>query len=151
MTRSRILPRLYQGPAVAQLPPTFTMIVFCAEEIQPSDDRCRPLRVVRCPLRDELVPVPPDAMRLALDAAARVRAEHARGGRIYVSCAQGINRSGLVMALAVRQIVRVSGADAMRWVQYRRPGALSNSFFCDALSQLGTPGVAPVLADALTR
>ena len=116
------------------------MIVLCAEEIQPDDMRIRPLKAVRCPLQDRAdVPLPPHHLRGAMNAASRIIAEHRQGGRIYVACAAGINRSGLVMALTVREMLHLTGAEAVAWVRSRRDGALVNREFERVLSELPRP------------
>lgn len=56
-----------------------------------------------------------------------------------VHCHEGRNRSGLIAALAVRELVRCSGSDALEAVRAARPGMLSNRTFADALTKLPPP------------
>ena len=66
-----------------------------------------------------------------------IKPQRSRAGkRIYVSCNQGINRSGLVMALVVRELTAASGLEARQWVQSRRQGSLRNKKFCAMLDAL---------------
>lgn len=58
------------------------------------------------------------------------------GRPVVVLCLQGRNRSGLVVALALRSIMSVSGAEAARMVREVRPRALSNPAFSRHLEAL---------------
>ncbi len=89
--------------------------------------------------------LPPSAIlgRLVEDVVAAVRA----GRRVLVACAGGRNRSGLVIGLAVRELLGCSGAQALNWVQSRRENALNNVTFATHLASLPPP--APTVADTL--
>src|SRR5205823_12412292 len=80
------------------------------------------------------VELPPSAIlsRLVDDVVAAVRAGH----RVLVACAGGRNRSGLVVGLAVRELLSCSGAPALTWVQSRRENALNNATFARHLAGL---------------
>lgn len=80
------------------------------------------------------VELPPSAIlsRLVDDVVAAVRA----GRRVLVACAGGRNRSGLVVGLAVRELLGCSGAEALNWVQSRREDALNNATFARHLAGL---------------
>ena len=58
------------------------------------------------------------------------------GRRVLVACAGGRNRSGLVVALAVRQLLGCSGAQALSLVQSRRENAVNNETFARHLASL---------------
>jgi protein-tyrosine phosphatase len=73
--------------------------------------------------------------RLVRDVVTAVR----EGRRVLVACAGGRNRSGLVVALAVRDILGCSGAEAMQLVQSRRESALNNVTFAEHLAGLARP------------
>jgi len=79
-------------------------------------------------------PLPDGETLFALVEAACVFIEH--GGRIVTMCAQGRNRSGLVSALIVCGVRRVSGAEAVRHVQGMVPEALSNEEFVEWLTRI---------------
>lgn len=68
-------------------------------------------------------------------------AAHAvRSGQVVlIHCQEGRNRSGLVAALTVREVLGVSGADAVARVRAARPGMLSNRAFADYLTSLRAP------------
>ncbi len=80
------------------------------------------------------VELPPSAIldRLVDDVVAAVRA----GRGVLVACAGGRNRSGLVVGLAVRELLGCSGAQALTWVQSRREDALNNATFARHLAGL---------------
>lgn len=59
-----------------------------------------------------------------------------QGWTTLVHCQEGRNRSGLIAALAVRELTGCSGADAVATVRAARPGMLSNRAFAQALEQL---------------
>jgi hypothetical protein len=63
----------------------------------------------------------------------------AGGRRVLVACAGGRNRSGLVLGLAVRELLACSGAEALRLVQSRREDALNNETFARHLAALPPP------------
>ena len=131
---NRILPRLYQGAA----PPAdatlmlygFNVLVLCAIEYQPKRELFGGVTVLRCPFGDNYdVRLTSVERRLIFDTSARVIRALRAGARTYVSCAMGLNRSGLVNALVVRDMTGSSGREARQWVQSRRPGALQNPHF----------------------
>jgi protein-tyrosine phosphatase len=80
------------------------------------------------------VEMPPSAIlgRLVGDVVTAVRA----GRRVLVACAGGRNRSGLVVGLAVRELLGCSGVQALNWVQSRRENALNNATFARHLAGL---------------
>lgn len=105
--------RLYQGSAIEPdvwpvLGTTFSMVVLCAEEVQPALPTLR-IDVVRAGFNDTPWPTSKD-LATAASAARTVGRELARGGRVLVTCAAGLNRSGLVVGLVLGQTLR-KGAD----------------------------------------
>lgn len=63
---------------------------------------------------------------LASEAAAAVREGHATD--LFIVCAQGMNRSGLVTGLVLREL-GVPGDEVLERILLARPGALSNQAF----------------------
>jgi protein-tyrosine phosphatase len=61
------------------------------------------------------------------------------GRRVFVHCTFGRNRSGLVASLIVREVLGVSGAEALRHVQARRDRAVNNRDFAAWLQSLPAP------------
>jgi len=150
---TEILPRLYQG----SFPPTgsylskkgIRVLALCARELQPPANDFPGVQVLRCPLNDQFEPLTPDERVMAQRVAIQL-AHAVRGGRkVLVSCALGINRSGLVTALTIRELTGLSGLDAVRLIRRKRPGALSNESFVALLEAL--PGKTIELADFQER
>lgn len=138
---SRILPKLYQGarpPEGTELRDHhFDVVVLCAEEYQPPDEAFPGVEVLRCPFGDDSTrPLRAETRKMIAETAARVAERNRSGKRVYVSCQMGINRSGLVMALAVRELTAASGREAREWVQSRRQGSLRNRHFSSLLDAL---------------
>ena len=87
----------------------------------------------------------PDGVRTdfeALEVIARRALELTAGGRecaILTLCHAGRNRSGLLSAMIVRQLLRVSGTEALRLVRAGRPRAVANPHFAAYLEELTAP------------
>lgn len=129
----KIADRLYQGgrppPGDGLKNAGIDVLVLCAEEWQdatmypgvtvihaPGDDDRRLSTLFRC------LPT--------WQAAARQVIEHLKAGRtVLVTCMQGLNRSGMVTALALRELTGWSGQVIVKHIQDRRPNALFNDTF----------------------
>ena len=113
------------GSAVARA--GFDVLVLCAEEIQPRSREFPGVFVVHAGIGDG---VPSE---LELDTASWAARGIARavsdGQRVLVTCHMGLNRSGLVTALALHALTGQSGRDCVRQVQRARRGALFNPHF----------------------
>ena len=138
---SKIAHRLYQG----SVPPRgdvlrnagFHALVLCAFEIQPDAEHFPGIEVIHAPNDDDGGrPISRDEWTLAKRAAQRVTELHHRGARILITCAQGRNRSGLVMALVLRERFGWTGAQAAAHVRLRRKNALTNPVFFNSLLAL---------------
>lgn len=68
----------------------------------------------------------------------RVTQRIRRGGRVLVHCAAGLNRSGLVTALVVREYYGIDGSAAVDLVRRKRPWALCNMTFAEYVASLIT-------------
>lgn len=147
---SLIAPNLWMGsrPPVG---PTLQqcgvdVLVLCAYEHQPRQEFYLGVDVLRVALDDGQLQLP-DAKRsfaLASELAKSIR----RGKRVLVTCSQGRNRSGLIVALTLTRLAGVSGAEAVRIVKARRHSpfgeALTNDAFVQALIHIpaaANPGV----------
>lgn len=113
----------------------FDRVVLCAMEYQPRTEEFRGIRVQHCPLDDSLHLSREEASR-AEQCAQSVARGIRRGENVLVTCMAGRNRSGLVSALAIRELTGMSGAQAVALVQSRRPNALTNPHFVELLSRL---------------
>lgn len=141
MDAGHVTHRLWQGSVPtpgAALP--FDLVVLCAEEhqfpaglygLRPFGNRAR---ILRCPLTDRGQPLSAERTRLAFRTAVEVAHAYLRGERIVVTCQAGLNRSGLVVALALLEL-GVDSTTAIHRIRMARPptasspGALCNPHF----------------------
>ena len=98
---NQIAPKLYQGSPPPPGPELrargIDVVVLCAEEIQPPDWTFPGVRVIHAPMDDsERIPE-----RVAHNAAREVARALRAGKRVLITCAMGLNRSGLVSAQAL--------------------------------------------------
>jgi protein-tyrosine phosphatase len=117
MDADRIIPGLYLGssPLVYDCS-RFDVVVLAARELQqPPYGSCR---VIHAPFNDTRQPSREEVLT-ALQAARKVRAELQHGQRVLVSCAAGINRSALIVAL-VLMMEGASASQAIRLVRNKR-------------------------------
>jgi protein-tyrosine phosphatase len=130
-TAHQVAPGLWQGDA----PPPganygdFDLVVLTAHEYQPKAGEMN-IDVFHAPLDDD--PWRPPSAReqaIAYGAAREVARRLRKGQRVLVTCAMGLNRSGLVSALALR----MQGAPGERAIaavrKARGPDALNNPQF----------------------
>lgn len=142
------------------------VLVLCAVELQPAHDEsievvrqigpganggpsveivraplaCPGVEVVLCPLEDTAEPSrQAEIYRAALAAAKHVVTALLDGKRVLSTCAQGLNRSGLVTALALIGRHGMSGADAVALVRGKRQNALCNPAFAEFIQKIPAP------------
>ena len=102
----------------------------------PPAEQIEGLIYLKCPLVDqEDLPDPGLTLRLAALVAGLVRDGH----QALVHCTFGRNRSGLVATLVVRELLGLSGPDALAYVQARRDRAANNDTFAEWLASLPAP------------
>jgi hypothetical protein len=102
----------------------------------PPAEEIEGLTYLKCPLEDgEDLPDPALTLRLAELVAGLVR----EGRQALVHCTFGRNRSGLVVTLIVRELLGLSGRDALDHVQERRDRAVNNEVFASWLASLPQP------------
>lgn len=118
--RDRVGPRLYVGAHhfdASTLEP-FDVLVLCAAELQDAPEgAAERMKVLRCPLADDR-PTRRERLR-AWGAAQAVNRERMRGRRVLVTCAQGVNRSAWVAAVALWQ-QGLPARSAVATIQKRR-------------------------------
>jgi protein-tyrosine phosphatase len=106
-------------------------------DAHPPDGAVDGLVYLKCPLVDEgTIPDPALTLGLASLVAGLVR----DGRRALVHCTFGRNRSGLMATLLVRELLGLSGADALAHVRARRRNVANNETFEEWLESLPAPG-----------
>jgi protein-tyrosine phosphatase len=108
----------------------FDLVVLCAKEYQLENTELR-AEVFRCPLDDAR----PTTVEIGLISLASWLIAHRlrSGHRVLVTCFAGLNRSGVVSALALMRLGLAPG-DAIGAVRLARgPKALSNPAFVELL------------------
>jgi protein-tyrosine phosphatase len=138
---------LYQGSYPCPVPSirdNVDTLAFTAIEYQPRH-WWRAIRVIRARLHDDDMPMERRERRQALLAAEKVRDRLDKGDRVLVTCYAGLNRSGLVCALALMAPTlepsktpgNFSAHDAIKAVRRARgPLALSNDYFVSFLENM---------------
>jgi hypothetical protein len=127
---NRIASRLWQGSAPpCGSYPNFQTIVLAAKEYQLHARQLPGSKVVYAPLDDNALGMQPYEGRLIENASFECWADWRQGKRILVTCAMGLNRSGVVMARTLMRCFRWDAETAIRCVQAGRPGALYNRHF----------------------
>lgn len=126
----------------------FGALVLCAVEYQPPRGAFPGLQVLHAPNEDDpLFPMSKADLETAVWAATRVQGFLAEGKKVLVTCVAGINRSGLVVALALHKTFGYSGESCIDIVRDRRllrdGVALRNPQFVDALLKLPGKDVTP--------
>lgn len=127
---NEVTERICQGsvPNAASSYYQFSMIVLCAEERQPELPRFKG-RILRPAFNDTMTPSDGDIER-SRQAARDVGAELMRGGRVLVTCAAGLNRSGLVTGLALVITTRMPHEEIVQRIRAARGDqALCNPTF----------------------
>jgi len=127
---SEIIPGLWQGARLAELPINMDVVVFAARELQP-DFAHQDHLLIYAPLDDTIYPTP-EEISVAERAGARVADLLRRGRRVLVTCNEGRNRSGLITGYALLALGHAP-QDAVALIQAHRPGALSNRAFVNLL------------------
>ena len=136
---SRIVPNLYQGsrPTPGGLPARcgFRIIAFCEREWQPvpAGQHFPGVQAIHVPLADE-DPLTDQTIFVARRGAKMLaHALREPRQRALVVCHAGLNRSGLVVALTIRELTGLSGKRCRQIVQACRHGALVNEAFTTSL------------------
>lgn len=127
---SKMLTGLYQGSHPTEgfslYQSGFSHLVLCAFEFQRPPEAYPGVSVRPCPMDDCHEIEIEKVVRTAKSVADRVRL----GLRVLVTCHMGLNRSGIVVATAMRMLTGKSGAQIVAHMRSRRNEAvLSNKTF----------------------
>lgn len=135
---SEIAPNLWQGadpPRGSELQRLgFHTLILCAVERQSPSDAFPGLTVMHVPMDDNAhVPVR-QAHAAAREAATQIRA----GAKVIATCQMGINRSGLVTALALWYLTGATGTTCLNRMRAARPtpANVHNKYFAAYLCTL---------------
>ena len=133
---NEIVPGLWQGAdpphghTLSRL--GFDTLVLCAIERQHGAERFPGLDVVHAPMDDSAWVDKGTAFVAARRAALAIL----HGHKVYVACAMGLNRSGLVSALALWMLTGCAGVECLERVRRMRRGALGNRWFARFVERL---------------
>jgi protein-tyrosine phosphatase len=130
---NQIITNLFQGgfppPGDGLKASGIDVLVLCAKENQ--DARFYPGIEVICAPGDDAEG--DDKLKQYIGSwkqAAEMTADRvAAGKKVLVTCMAGLNRSGLVTAMALRKLTGAKGADIIKLIQTKREGALFNQTF----------------------
>jgi len=124
-----VSPRLWIGtaPPLERDLPTVDILVLCAAEIQ-TDHLAFHGQLVRCPIPDADLTLA--QVELALKTSVTVAKAIVEGKRVLVTCANGQDRSALVVACALHQLTTMSGDQIVAHIRKQRGEAsLRNRWF----------------------
>lgn len=111
----------------------FDTVVLCAQEWQPPmTGAC--IEVIRF-LSDDTT-LTRAHLQEAIFISGKIERRVLAGKHVLCTCFAGLNRSGLVTALAVMKLTRKPGQEVVEYIQRKRDGALCNGSFADALRRL---------------
>jgi protein-tyrosine phosphatase len=122
-------PVLAQGSAPLEHTPLaghFAALVLCAEEYQPPSSSFPDVTVLHVPI-DDAIPTMRE-IQLVRDASRNIAMRVRHGHRVLITCQQGRNRSGLVMALTLMEL-GMRADKAVRLIKSARKNALTNDYF----------------------
>lgn len=115
----------------------FDVLVLCAQNYQTPAEKFPHVEVVYAPNVDDLWQPPSEQrLRIASEAAKKVASFVREGKKVLVTCQAGLNRSGLVSAMALHVLHGWSGTRCVKQVQDRRFDALFNTQFVTVLRKL---------------
>lgn len=109
----------------------YDVIVLCADEFQPPAHIIAgpSTQVIHAPNDDSEKPLTRAQACIALAASRAVARAFREGKKVLVSCMQGRNRSGLVMALTLHRLYGMAGERCRGYIRAKRPHALTNESF----------------------
>jgi hypothetical protein len=139
---SEIVPNLWQGSkhSISRFLDRykFNVLVLCAEEWQPPRSMFPDsVEVIYSPNADDPFRDPTrNELLRAVHSGRRVAIAVRKNRKVLTTCMAGLNRSGLVNAIALHFLTGDDGRTCMRRVRLKRLGALSNDRFQEVLSRV---------------
>lgn len=99
----------------------FDVVVFCAEEHQPRIKPPPGKLIFKLPLDDDIYrPIPPEVHQILHQAAQSLASYHTNGKKLLITCAQGVNRSGLMTALTMAYSLRMPMRETINIIRRKR-------------------------------
>jgi hypothetical protein len=150
-----VIPRLWQGGAPKPGHYAFDLIVLAASEYQPTADKFPGSEILRVPLPDDWRGLTADARdklyASAVDASQEVADWHRAGKSVLVTCGAGLNRSGLVTGLALRDLGHTADEAIALIRKARGAHALAGKAFPSFIRayQPGQPGTTATMTPGL--
>jgi hypothetical protein len=139
---SEIVPNLWQGSrhSISRFLDRykFNVLVLCAEEWQPPRSMFPDsVEVIYSPNADDPFRDPTrNELLRAVHSGRRVAIAVRKNRKVLTTCMAGLNRSGLVNAIALHFLTGDDGRTCMRRVRLKRLGALGNAKFQQVLSRV---------------
>lgn len=134
-----VMPGLFMGakPMPAYYP-RLGSIALCAREYQPSAIYFPSVTVLHVPLDDDSTrDLKKEELRTVLRAVSTLASLLTSGKTVLVTCAAGLNRSGLVTALTMHRAYGVKADAIIRRIRSARgPWALSNPKFVELVKKI---------------
>lgn len=99
----------------------FDVLVLCAIELQTPEEEYPGVTVIHAPNEDDSSkPLSRSKLNVALKAAKQVVSAVQEGKKVLVTCAAGLNRSGLVTGIALHLLHGWDGTKCVKTVQEKR-------------------------------
>lgn len=120
----------------------FTMLVLCSANWQPRSFEVPGVFVLHAPFEDRHpAPASRDDLNTAWNTATAIAnfVHENPAARVLVTCMAGLNRSGLVVALALHQLYGWDSEQCLHVLRAHRPGAMFNRDFVRYLEWIAPP------------
>jgi protein-tyrosine phosphatase len=131
ITYDKIAPNLYQGSRPEPASYDFVLIVLMAEEYQPKSVNFPGTKIIHAPILDNPWGVTVHECAAIEGATKHVVEALKQGEKVLVTCNMGLNRSGVVVGLALRRFYpQAPVGEIIASIRHARgPHALSNIHF----------------------
>ena len=118
------------------LPNYINAIVLCAAELQPPERAYPDIKVLHCPLADDLDPLTEDECVMVQKTVRRIRVMSDEGQVVLVTCVMGLNRSSFIAAAA---LMMPQNVDGRMFTVGTTPGGMSSAQVISLIRQARGP------------